>query len=155
MSLNQEDDLGNTNDQPNIEAASKDDWFKKSERPPTLDSDWNTTKIIDFRPPQTWINKNAKAEKPPLTSDKLMSTPIDFSAHVMNNLKIENLIQEHFVRPAFNLLKGTCKSRVELEYHFKEYYKAVTDRLDCTNPEGHKYPFDLRKPLTLIEDQGR
>ncbi|GJT57105.1 hypothetical protein Tco_0992159 [Tanacetum coccineum] len=56
--------------------------------------------------------------------------------------------------PAFNLLKGTCRSRVELEYHFKECYKAVTDRLDWMNPEGHEYLFDLSKPLTLIEDQG-
>ncbi|GKF92223.1 hypothetical protein Tco_0278942, partial [Tanacetum coccineum] len=27
--------------------------------------------------------------------------------------------------------------------------------LDWTNPEGHDYPFDLSKPLPLIEDQGR
>ncbi|GKF00970.1 hypothetical protein Tco_0027893, partial [Tanacetum coccineum] len=87
--------------------------------------------------------------------DELMSTPIDFSAYVLHNLKIKNLTQEHLVRPAFNLLKGTCKSRVELEYHFEECYKAVTDKLDWTNPKGHEYPFDLSKPLPLIEDQGR
>nr|GEW70880.1 hypothetical protein [Tanacetum cinerariifolium] len=56
--------------------------------------------------------------------------------------------------PAFNLLKGTCKSRVELEFHFEEYYKVVTDKLDWTNTEGHEYPFDLSKPLPLIKDQG-
>ncbi|GJT88412.1 hypothetical protein Tco_1070129 [Tanacetum coccineum] len=49
-----------------------------------------------------------------------MSTPIDFSTYVKNNLKIENLTQEHLVGPAFNLLKGTYR-RVELEYHFEEY----------------------------------
>ncbi|GJX35811.1 hypothetical protein Tco_0247368 [Tanacetum coccineum] len=38
---------------------------------------------------------------------------------------------------------GTCKSRVELEYHFEECYKVVTDKLDWMNPEGHEYPFDL------------
>ncbi|GKF51303.1 hypothetical protein Tco_0147770, partial [Tanacetum coccineum] len=59
------------------------------------------------------------------------------------------------VGPAFNLLKGTCKSRVELEYHFEECYKSVTDRLDWTNHEGQEYPFDLSKPLPLIEDRGR
>ncbi|GJQ99605.1 hypothetical protein Tco_0522590 [Tanacetum coccineum] len=84
-----------------------------------------------------------------------MSTPINFSAFVMNHLKIDNLTQQHLVGPTFNLLKGTCKSRVELEYHFEEYYKAVTDRLDWINPEGHQYPFDLIKPLPLIEVQGR
>ncbi|GJW83741.1 hypothetical protein Tco_0156886 [Tanacetum coccineum] len=85
-----------------------------------------------------------------------MSTPIDFSAYVINNLKIDNLTQENLVGPAFNLLKGTCKIRVELEYHFEECYKAVTDRLEWTNPEGQDYPFnlfDLSKPLPLIEDR--
>nr|GEU80399.1 hypothetical protein [Tanacetum cinerariifolium] len=60
-----------------------------------------------------------------------------------------------FERPAFNLLKGTCKSFVELEYHFKECYKDVTGQLDWNNPEGHEYPFDLSKPLPMIEAQGR
>ncbi|GJT15703.1 hypothetical protein Tco_0874409 [Tanacetum coccineum] len=57
--------------------------------------------------------------------------------------------------PTFNLLKGTCKSFVELEYHFEECYKAVMDQLNWNNPKGHEYPFDLSKPLSLIEAQGR
>ncbi|GJT69763.1 hypothetical protein Tco_1029049 [Tanacetum coccineum] len=81
MPHNQGGDLSNTDDQPNVEETSRNDWFKKPERPSTLDSDWNTTKIIDFRPPQTWISKITKAKKPPLTFDELMSTPIDFSAY--------------------------------------------------------------------------
>ncbi|GJW48737.1 hypothetical protein Tco_0080383 [Tanacetum coccineum] len=85
----------------------------------------------------------------------MMSTPIDFSAYVMNHLKIDNLTHQHLVGPTFNLLKGTCNSRVELEYHFEECYKAVTDHLDWTNPEGNQYPFDLSNPLPLIEVQGR
>ncbi|GJX15999.1 hypothetical protein Tco_0216831, partial [Tanacetum coccineum] len=140
---------------PNVEAASKSDWFKKPERPLTLDPDWNAKKYIDFRPPHTWISKIAKAKKSRLTFDELISNPIDFSAYVMNNLKIEILTQEHLVGPSFNLLKGTCRSQVELEYHFEECYKAVTDRLDWNNPEGQEYPFDLSKPLPLIEDRGR
>ncbi|GJV28855.1 hypothetical protein Tco_1385303 [Tanacetum coccineum] len=126
-----------SSNQPNFEATSKSDWFKKPKRPPTPDPDWNTNKSIDFRPLQ------------------MMSTPIDFSAYVINNIKINNLTQEHLVGPSFNLLKRTCKSRVELEYHFKECYKAVTDRLDWTNPKGQEYPFDLSNPLPLIEDQVR
>ncbi|GJX44203.1 hypothetical protein Tco_0260879 [Tanacetum coccineum] len=154
MPQDQRDDLGNTEDQPNVEESSKHDWFKKPKKPPTPDRDWNAGKQIDFRPPQTWISKIAKVGKPPLTFDELMSTPIDFSAYVLNNLKIENLTQEYLVGPAFNLLNRTCKSRVELEYHFEECYKAVTDTLYWTNPEGHEYQFNLSKPLPLIEDQG-
>ncbi|GKA86923.1 hypothetical protein Tco_0808634 [Tanacetum coccineum] len=130
MPLNQGSDLGNTGEQPNVEAASKHDWFKKPKRPPIPDSDWNVGKSVDFRPPQTWISKIAQAEKPPLSFDELMSTPIDFSAYVMNHLKIDNLTQYHLVGPIFNLLKGTYRSRVELEYNIEECYKAVTDRLD-------------------------
>ncbi|GJW53393.1 hypothetical protein Tco_0097478 [Tanacetum coccineum] len=81
MPQDQGDDLGNTEDQPNVEEASKPDWFKKPERPPTPDRDWNSGKQIDFRHPQTWISKMAKARKPPTTFDELMSTSIDFSAY--------------------------------------------------------------------------
>ncbi|GJZ72133.1 putative ribonuclease H-like domain-containing protein [Tanacetum coccineum] len=127
---NQGSDLGHTNDQPNVEAALKHDWFKKPERPPTLDHDWNARIYVDFRPPQTWISRIAQAEKSPLTFNELMSTPIEFLAYVMNNLKIDNLTLEHIVGTAFNLLKGTCRSQVQLEYHFEECYKVVNDRLD-------------------------
>ncbi|GJR70542.1 hypothetical protein Tco_0016607 [Tanacetum coccineum] len=78
------------------------------------------------------ISKIAQAEKPPLSFDELMSTPIDFSAYVMNHLKIDNLTQDHLVGPVFNLLEGTCKT-----------------------PEGKEYPFDLSKPLPLFMDRGR
>ncbi|GKA31169.1 hypothetical protein Tco_0717474 [Tanacetum coccineum] len=74
-----------------------------------------------------------------------MDTPIDFSAYVMNRLKIDNLTQEILVGPAFNLLKGSCKSFAELEYHFEECYKSINDRIDWHNPEGREYPFDLTK----------
>ncbi|GJU67230.1 hypothetical protein Tco_1253489 [Tanacetum coccineum] len=48
------------------------------------------------------------------------------------------------------MLKGTCKSLTELEYHFEECSKATIERLDWHNPEGMSYPFDLLKPLLLI-----
>ncbi|GKE62922.1 hypothetical protein Tco_1513289, partial [Tanacetum coccineum] len=51
--------------------------------------------------------------------------------------------------PAFNLLKGTCSSSIELEYNFQEWFNALTDKLDCNNLEGDRYPFDLSKPLPL------
>nr|GEX29861.1 hypothetical protein [Tanacetum cinerariifolium] len=101
-----------------------------------------------------WIINIAKARQPPRMFDELMSTPINVSANVMHNLKIDNLTQEILVGPAFNLLKGTCKSFVELEYHFEECYKTITNQLDWNNPKGYEYPFDLSKPLLVIEAQG-
>ncbi|GJW36922.1 hypothetical protein Tco_0059842 [Tanacetum coccineum] len=41
MPQDQGDDMGNTKDQPNVEIASKHDWFKKPKRPPTPYPDWN------------------------------------------------------------------------------------------------------------------
>ncbi|GKE03423.1 hypothetical protein Tco_1395441, partial [Tanacetum coccineum] len=95
----------------------------------------------------------ASAVKPPTSFDELMDTPIEFSAFVMNRLNITNLNQDLLVGPTFNLLKGTCKSRTKIKYHFKECFKATTKRLDWHNPEGKQYPFDLRKPLLLNPDR--
>ncbi|GJS68225.1 retrovirus-related pol polyprotein from transposon TNT 1-94 [Tanacetum coccineum] len=118
-----QDQGGNTEDQPNVEENPMKP--KRPKRPLTPIPDWNAKKSINSRPPQKWISIIAKAEKPPLTFDELMSTPIDFSAYFMHNLKIDNLTQEILVGPAFNLLKGTCKSFIELEYHFGECCQVV------------------------------
>nr|GEW37586.1 hypothetical protein [Tanacetum cinerariifolium] len=115
-----QDQRGDTKDQPNVKATSMDDWFKKPNKPLKPDRPWNDGKFIDSRPPQKWINNISKARQPPRKFDELMSSPIDFSTYVMHNLKIDNLIQEILVGPTFNLLKGTSKSFVELEYHFEE-----------------------------------
>ncbi|GJS17760.1 hypothetical protein Tco_0412232 [Tanacetum coccineum] len=79
-----------------------------------------------------------------------MDTPLDFSAIVMNRLKVDTLTPELLTGPTFELMKGSCKSLVELEYHFEEVYKETTDQLDWNNPEGQQYPHDLRNPLPLI-----
>nr|GEV55370.1 retrovirus-related Pol polyprotein from transposon TNT 1-94 [Tanacetum cinerariifolium] len=100
------------------------------------------------------LSKIAQAKKPPLSFDELMSAPFDFSACVINHLKIDNLTQQHLVGPAFNLLKWTCKSRMELKYNIKEYNKVVTNRLDWNNPKGKEYTSDLNKPLPLIMERG-
>ncbi|GKA12403.1 hypothetical protein Tco_0691949, partial [Tanacetum coccineum] len=53
--------------------------------------------------------------------------------------------------PAFRLLKGHRSNYAELEYDFKECYKALSEKLDWENPKGDDYPFDLSKPLPLIK----
>ncbi|GKC22174.1 hypothetical protein Tco_1024324 [Tanacetum coccineum] len=112
MPLNHEDDTENTDAQPDAEAVTKDDWFKKPSRPPTPDSEWIQGKSVDNEPTQTWFNDLENAEKPPLTFNELMSTLIDFSIFAMNHLKIRNLTKADLVGPIYNLLKGTCKSRL-------------------------------------------
>ncbi|GJS07795.1 hypothetical protein Tco_0364591 [Tanacetum coccineum] len=69
---------------------------------------------------------------------------------MMNRHKIDTLTPGLLAGLTFDLMKGTCKSLVELEYFFEEVYKATTDQLDWHNPEGLQNPHDLRKPLPLI-----
>ncbi|GKF52808.1 hypothetical protein Tco_0159718, partial [Tanacetum coccineum] len=92
----------------------------------------------------------AQMEEPCESFNELMDTPLDFSAFVMTRLKVDTLTPKLLVGPTFELMKGSCKSLVELEYFFEEVYKATTDQLDWNNPEGQQYPHDLRKPLPLI-----
>ncbi|GJR51567.1 hypothetical protein Tco_1402088 [Tanacetum coccineum] len=88
--------------------------------------------------------------------NELMDTPLDFSAFVMNRLKVDTLTPKLLVGPTFELMKGSCKSLVKLEYFLEEVCKGTTDKLDWNNPEGQQYPPDLRKPLPLIPNsQGR
>ncbi|GJZ65228.1 hypothetical protein Tco_0621924 [Tanacetum coccineum] len=88
--------------------------------------------------------------------NEFLATPIDFSAFIMHRLKIDNMTQEVLTGPTYDLIKGTCKSVVELEYHLEEVFKATNDRLDWHNPEGKPYPHDLSKLLPLIlNEQGR
>ncbi|GJT85168.1 hypothetical protein Tco_1066885 [Tanacetum coccineum] len=94
-------------------------------------------------------------EKPPLAFDELMSTPIDFSAFTMNRLKLNKITRADLVGPVFNLLKGTCKSCIELEYNMEECYHDLTDQLDWANPEGHKILVDMSNPLPLQDKEGR
>nr|GEW62847.1 hypothetical protein [Tanacetum cinerariifolium] len=92
----------------------------------------------------------SSVDKSSKTFDELMSTPIDFSAYIMNVLKIANLTQETLLGPAFRLLKGIRTNYVELEYEFEECYKALSEKLDWDNPKGGDYPFDLTKPLPFV-----
>ncbi|GJS77194.1 hypothetical protein Tco_0727075, partial [Tanacetum coccineum] len=147
---NQEFETGVTEDQPNEETSQLPDWFQKPAKPPTPDHDWNKTLPEAHGPVQPWLSSLAQMEDPREPFNELMDTPLDFSAFVMNRLKVDTLTPELLAGPTFELMKGTCKSLDELEYFFEEVYKETTEKLDWNNPEGQQYPHDLRKPLPLI-----
>ncbi|GKB62634.1 hypothetical protein Tco_0918820, partial [Tanacetum coccineum] len=69
----------------------------------------------------------AKKEDTRDSFNELMDTPLDFSAFVMNQIKVDTLTPELLAGLTFELMKGSCKSLVELEYFLKEVYKATTD----------------------------
>nr|GEZ13383.1 hypothetical protein [Tanacetum cinerariifolium] len=109
---------------------------------------------------QASTGESALAEEPQADScysfNELMDTPLDFSNFLINRLKVDTLTLELLACPTYELMKGSCKSLVELEYHLEEVFKATTDQLDWVNPEGQQYPHNLLKPLPLIpNNRGR
>ncbi|GKB40848.1 hypothetical protein Tco_0885790 [Tanacetum coccineum] len=93
-----------------------------------------------------WFQKPAKLPTP--NHDWNKSLP---AVHGPVQPWLSNLAREEGpLGPTLELMKGTCKSLVELEYLFEEVYKATTEQLDWHNPEGLQYSHDLRKPLPLI-----
>ncbi|GJV50048.1 hypothetical protein Tco_1440260 [Tanacetum coccineum] len=106
MLMDQGEDLGKTDEQPNDEDVPKYDWYKKSRSDTSLDPEWNEGKLVD-----------------------------------------DGLAQ----RLVYNLLKGTCKSYVELDYSMEECYRAFSEQLDWNNLEGHRCPYDLTKPLPIVK----
>ncbi|GJT46759.1 hypothetical protein Tco_0955474 [Tanacetum coccineum] len=139
-----------SDESPTQEALHEDVWHMNPSRPPTPNREWHKTKTVDNRPPQPWITQIVQAIGTQSSFNEFLATPIDFSAFIMHQLKIDNLTQEVLTSPTYDLIKGTCKSVVELEYHLEEVFKATNDRLDWHNPEEKPYPHDLSKPLPLI-----
>nr|GEU66866.1 retrovirus-related Pol polyprotein from transposon TNT 1-94 [Tanacetum cinerariifolium] len=92
----------------------------------------------------------AKQPDPRSSFNDLMDTPLDYSNFLSNRLKVDTLTPELLVGPTYELIKGLCKSLVELEYHLEEVFKATTDQLDWVNLEGQEYPYNLIQPLSLI-----
>nr|GFA01247.1 hypothetical protein [Tanacetum cinerariifolium] len=94
----------------------------------------------------------AQASSTQYSFNEFLATPIDFSAFIMNRLKIHDLTQDVLTDPTYDLMKGMYKSVVKLEYHLEEVFKATNDQLDWHNTEGRPYPHDLSKPLPLIQN---
>nr|GEV35067.1 cationic amino acid transporter 7, chloroplastic-like [Tanacetum cinerariifolium] len=90
----------------------------------------------------------SQPKKPP-TSDH---SPLDFSNFITNRLRVDTLTPELMAGPTYELMKGSCNSLTELEYHLEEVYKATMDQLDWINPKGQQYPHNLLQPLPLIPD---
>nr|GFC67449.1 hypothetical protein [Tanacetum cinerariifolium] len=65
---------------------------------------------------------------------------------------VDTLTPALLAGPTYELMRGSCNSLTELEYHLEEVYKATTDQLDWVNPEGQQYPHNLLQLLPLIPD---
>ncbi|GJW80995.1 hypothetical protein Tco_0144970 [Tanacetum coccineum] len=117
-------------EEPAVEMASDDikqtidDVVNDVDQPP-----YDTTQTKDKAPKYDWFKQPLR----PLTPNP------EWNTHR----------QAHLVGPVYTFLKGTCQSSIELEYNIEECYKALTNQLDCNNPEGDRCPYDLSKPLPL------
>ncbi|GKB35300.1 hypothetical protein Tco_0880242, partial [Tanacetum coccineum] len=112
-----------TEDQHNEETPQYPDWFQKPTKLPSPDRDWNKTLPDAHGHVQPWLSSLAQKEDPRESFNELMDTPLDFSAFVMNQLKVDTLTPELLTGPTFELMKGKKKQQ---------------------------YPHDLQKPLPLI-----
>nr|GFA02594.1 hypothetical protein [Tanacetum cinerariifolium] len=139
-------------DQPIVQTSQHPEWFSQPRKPPTPDCDWNKTLSAVQGSAQSWISELAKQTDARSSFNELLDTPIDFSNFIMNWLGVNTLTPELLAGPTYELMRGSCNSLIELEYHLEEVYKATTDHLDWVHPEGQQYPHNLLQPLSLIPD---
>nr|GEZ99121.1 hypothetical protein [Tanacetum cinerariifolium] len=143
-------------DQPIVQTSQHPEWFSQPRRPPTPDCDWNKSLPATQGDAQSWISALTKQTDARSSFNKLLGTPIDFSNFIMNRLNIDTLTPKLLAGPTYGLIRGSCNSLTELEYHLEEVYKETTDHLDWVNPDGQQYPHNLLQPLPLIpNNRGR
>nr|GFB96985.1 hypothetical protein [Tanacetum cinerariifolium] len=139
-------------EQPIVQTSQHPEWFSQPRKPPSPDRAWNTALPAAQGNAQSWISRLAKQADARSSFNELLDTPIDFSNFIMHRLNVDTLTPDLLAGPTYELMKGSCSSLTELEYHLEEVYKAITDQLDWVNPEGQQYPHNLLQPLPLIPD---
>nr|GEY57084.1 hypothetical protein [Tanacetum cinerariifolium] len=112
-------------DQPIVQSSQHPEWFSPQQKPPTLDRDWNKTLPAVHRSIQPWISELAKQADSRSFFNKLMDTPLVFSNFLMIRLRVDTLTPEFLIGPTYELMKGSCKSLVELEYHLEDITPRV------------------------------
>nr|GEX30819.1 retrovirus-related Pol polyprotein from transposon TNT 1-94 [Tanacetum cinerariifolium] len=121
------------------------------DKEPSVGSDQGSKRRREGKEPESTSAPKEKASK---TTVNLLKGPNLIkrlqATFLMNRLKVDTLTPELLAGPTYELMKGSCKSLVELKFFLEEVYKATIDQLDWNNPEGHQYPHNLLKPLPLI-----
>nr|GEV93432.1 retrovirus-related Pol polyprotein from transposon TNT 1-94 [Tanacetum cinerariifolium] len=88
--------------------------------------------------------------------NELMDTPVDFSAFLMNRLKVDTLTPELLAGSTYELMKGSCKSLVELELFLEEVYKGRKRQQFyefVVNRESARDVYSKRRIIAVIELQ--
>ncbi|GJV53559.1 hypothetical protein Tco_1449300 [Tanacetum coccineum] len=107
--------------------ADPKDWFKKPERPPTPDLEWNEGKTVDNKTTHKWLSDLAKAETSSKTFDDLISTLIDFNAFVMNCMQISERYPFDLSKPLPLVQSRNCHI-VPVDYFFNNDLAYLSDQ---------------------------
>nr|GFB65034.1 hypothetical protein [Tanacetum cinerariifolium] len=113
-------------DQPIVQSSQHPEWFSQTQKPLTPDRDWNKTLPAVQGSTQTWISELAKHADSRSSFNELLDAPLDFSNFIMNQLRVDTLTPKLLAGPTFELMKGSCKSLIELEYHLEEPLSLIT-----------------------------
>nr|GFC98678.1 hypothetical protein [Tanacetum cinerariifolium] len=113
-----------SDDQPIVQTSQHPEWFSQPKRPPSSDRDWNKTLPAAQGDAQSWISVLARKTDARSSFNELLDTLIDFSNFVMNRLNVDTLTPVLLAGPTYELMRGSCTSLTELEYHLEEVYKA-------------------------------
>nr|GEZ06292.1 hypothetical protein [Tanacetum cinerariifolium] len=146
-------------DQPIVQSSQHPEWFSQQQKPPTPDHDWNKTLSAVHRSIQQWISKLAKQTDSRSSFNELMDTPLDFLSFLINRLKVDILTLELLAGPTYELIKGSCKSLVELKYHLEEVFKLqpinwtrLTPKTKAADYEHIKWIEDMVPRTMWIEE---
>nr|GFA55608.1 hypothetical protein [Tanacetum cinerariifolium] len=109
-------------DQPIVQTSQHPEWFSQPRRPPSPDRDWNKTLPAAQGNAQSWTSELARQIDARSSFNELLDTPKDFSNFIMNRLGVDTLTPELLAGPTYELMRGSCNSLTELEYHLEEVY---------------------------------
>nr|GFB46326.1 hypothetical protein [Tanacetum cinerariifolium]GFB46327.1 hypothetical protein [Tanacetum cinerariifolium] len=107
-------------DQPIVQTSQHPEWFSQPRRPPSPNRAWNTTLLTAQGDAQTWISDLARQTDARSSFNELLDTPIDFSNFIMHRLNVDTLTPDLLAGPTYELMRGSCTSLTELEYHLEE-----------------------------------
>nr|GFB89529.1 hypothetical protein [Tanacetum cinerariifolium] len=114
-------------DQPIVQTSKHPEWFSQPRRPPSPDRDWNRTLPATQGDAQSWISDLARQTDARSSFNELLDTLIDFSNFIMNRFNVDTLTLELLAGPTYELMRGSCNSLTELEYHLAEPLTLIPD----------------------------
>nr|GFA85021.1 hypothetical protein [Tanacetum cinerariifolium] len=136
-------------DLPIVQTSQHPEWFSQPRRPPTPDRDWNKTLPATQGNAQSWISALAKQTDARSSFNELLDTPIDFSNFIMNRLGIDTLTLKLLDGPTYELMRGSCNSLTELEYHLEKSTKRRRISWIGTTPKFYGFAVNRESVLDV------